>query len=68
MAAPRVTCEKCNGEAVVVTLKGTTPMKVDESSVHVLLTVRCPKCGERKQARPVDDQNVATPKRAYLSH
>jgi hypothetical protein len=68
MAALRVICEKCKSDAVVVTFKGMMPMKVDDPSAHVLLTIRCPKCGERKQARPVGTEPPATAKRTYLSH
>jgi ribosomal protein S27E len=68
MAMLRVSCEKCHSDAVVVTFKGMMPMKVDDPPAHVLLTIRCPKCGERKQASPSDTETPALAKRTYLSH
>jgi hypothetical protein len=68
MATLRVTCEKCKSDAVAVTFNTMLPTKADDPPAHVLLTIRCPNCGERKQARPSGAETPATAKRAYLSH
>ena len=68
MASLRVICEKCKSVAVVVTFKGTMPMKVDDPPAYAVLTIRCPQCGERKQTGPLGNENSAAAKRAYLSH
>jgi hypothetical protein len=68
MPVPRVICNKCGSDAITLRFNGMEPLKSDDPTAHVTLTIRCPKCDERKQVRPPDGAVAPTSKRAYLSH
>jgi Zn finger protein HypA/HybF involved in hydrogenase expression len=68
MLLHRMICDKCGGDAITLTSNGIETLKFDDPTATVTLTIRCPKCGERKQIEPPDGAIGATSKRAYLSH
>jgi hypothetical protein len=68
MPVPRVICKKCGSDAITLRFNGMEPLKSDDPTAHVTLTIRRPKCGERKQVRPPDGVVAPISKRAYLSH